>query len=66
MAEDIKPISPDDRGRHSAAKAECDSKPALSRIGAGERILGADQAHIERMILHGLDWIAENVRRQSR
>ena len=28
------------------AKAECDSEPALSRIGVGER------AHIKRMIAH--------------
>jgi hypothetical protein len=66
MAEDIEPISPDDRGRHSAAKAECDSAPALSRIGAGERLLGVDQPHIERMLAHALDWIAENVRSESR
>jgi hypothetical protein len=65
MAEDIK-ISPDDCGRHSAAKAECDSTPALSRIGAGERLLGADQAHIERMILYGLDWIDENLTRAGK
>jgi hypothetical protein len=56
-----KQISPEDRGRHFAAKAEGDSKPALSRFGAGERLLGAERAHIDRMILHGLDWIADNV-----
>src|SRR5580765_6341488 len=37
-------ISPDERGRHSAPKAEGDSDPALSRLGAGERL------HMERMI----------------
>lgn len=60
MAEDIKSISPDDREGHFAAKAEGDSKPALSRLGAGERLLGVDQSHIERMLEHGLDWMAKN------
>jgi hypothetical protein len=54
MAEDTKPISPDDREGHFAAKAEGDSNPALSRLGAGARLFGADRAHIERMVLHGL------------
>jgi hypothetical protein len=50
------PISPDERGGHFAPKAEGDSEPALSRFGAGER------QHMERMLQHGLDWIAENVK----
>jgi hypothetical protein len=50
------PISPEDRGGRIAAKAEGDSEPALSRFGAGER------QHMERMLQHGLDWIAENVK----
>jgi hypothetical protein len=48
-------ISPEDRGGHVAAKAESDSKPALSHSGAGARL------HMERMLQHALDWIAENV-----
>jgi hypothetical protein len=48
------PISPEDREGHFVAKAEGDSDPALSRFGAGER------QHMERMLQHALDWIAEN------
>jgi hypothetical protein len=59
------PISPEDRGGHFAAKAECDSTPALSRIGAGERIHGAERPHIERMLAHALEWISENVKSES-
>jgi hypothetical protein len=53
------PISPDERGGHFAPKAEGDSEPALSRLGAGER------QHMERMLQHGLEWIAENVAPQN-
>jgi hypothetical protein len=52
-------LSPDDRDGHIAAKAEGDSDPALSRLGAGERL------HMERMLQHALDWFAENVAPQK-
>jgi hypothetical protein len=49
------PISPDERDGHITPKAEGDSDPALSRFGAGER-------HMERMLQHALDWIADNMK----
>jgi hypothetical protein len=49
MAEDTK-ISPEGRVCSPVRKAEGDSNPALSRLGAGERLFGADRAHIERML----------------
>jgi hypothetical protein len=53
-------ISPEGRVCSPVRKAEGDSDPALSRLGAGER------RHMERMLEHGLDWIAENVANHSK
>jgi hypothetical protein len=50
------PISPGVDVCSIHTKAEGDSDPALSRFGAGER------QHMERMLQHALEWIAENVK----